>query len=112
MKKLEILTLLTRQAMGQANALDSVALASLTGLEVNVASAYLHHLWQEKSVRRFVSRDRVDALGRARASYRYYVVKSANVRALLRASEAISERSGFRAKMPGFDTDALVAAWQ
>lgn len=109
MIKLDILTLLTKRAVGKANAIDSVALAALIGSEVNVASSFLHHLWQEKSLSRFVSVDRVDALGRRRMSYRYYVPKSANVRALLLKSEAIS--GGRHRRAPGFNDSALVAQW-
>lgn len=111
MKKLEILTLLTERAVGSQNAIDSVTLAIWIGSEVNVASSYLHLLWQQESVERFVSRERKDSLGRPKASYRYYVRKSANIRALLLASEAISDRAGFKAKVPGFDASALVSAW-
>lgn len=111
MKKLAILTLLTERAVGPQNAIDSVELAALIGTEVNVASSYLHLLWQQESIARFVSRERKDSLGRPKASYRYYVRKSANVAALLRASEAIAAQSRFRAR-PGFDTAGLVAAWQ
>lgn len=104
MKKLDILTILTQRAVGQENAIDSVTLAGLMGEQVNVASSYLHWLWQQDSLARFVSRERRDSLGRPKASYRYYVRKSANIDALLRPERVTVKRAEF-------DASALEACW-
>jgi hypothetical protein len=110
-RKLEFLTTMTCHAVGREHAKDSVDVASVMECEVKDASAYLFWLWQEGSLDRFAVCERITKTGKRRTTYRYYIKKSANVKAVLAKSEIISNRGRFRPKPPGFDASALVACW-